>query len=63
VSTILLGVRLYSRFRGPRRLFLDDGFAIFAGCLIITTGGLWQWAARDMYWTLDVVCSKFAGAL
>ncbi|KAI1451394.1 hypothetical protein F4805DRAFT_473809 [Annulohypoxylon moriforme] len=49
ISGIVLACRLYSRFRGPRRLFWDDPFAIFAFILILVTGALWQWRAKDMY--------------
>jgi hypothetical protein len=35
-------------------LFWDDGFAIFGFILVAVVGALWQYAARDMYYTLDV---------
>lgn len=45
-------IRLYSRFRGPRRLFWDDAVVIFAQMMVLTTAGLWQWAAKFMYYVL-----------
>ncbi|KAK3682776.1 hypothetical protein B0T22DRAFT_484798 [Podospora appendiculata] len=55
LSGLFLSGRLYSRFRGVRRLFVDDYLAAFAFLLVATTGALWQWvAAGDMYYVLDV---------
>lgn len=54
ISGLVLVCRLYSRFRGPRRLFWDDAFAILAFILVLVTGALWQWAARDMYYVINV---------
>ncbi|KAM4064609.1 hypothetical protein HRG_005022 [Hirsutella rhossiliensis] len=47
-------VRLYSRFRGPRRLYWDDLFVIVAFALALVTAALWQWVAPDMYYLLNV---------
>ncbi|KAH7323165.1 hypothetical protein B0I35DRAFT_427220 [Stachybotrys elegans] len=54
VAVLFLFGRLYSRFRGPRRLFLDDVFISIACAMVVTTAGLWQWSARDMYHILNV---------
>lgn len=51
---IFVAVRLYARFRGPRKLFADDILVIFAYSILLATACLWQWAARDMYTFLDV---------
>lgn len=50
----MLFCRLFSRFRGPRRLFWDDVFAISAYILVLITGAVWQWGAKDMYYVLGV---------
>lgn len=54
MSFVFLLLRLISRFRGPRRLFWDDGFAIFGWLLVLASAALWQWIARDMYYVLDI---------
>ncbi|KAI0543429.1 hypothetical protein F4679DRAFT_568787 [Xylaria curta] len=54
VSGLVLACRLYSRYRGPRRLFWDDIFAVSSFSLVLITGALWQWAARDMYYVINV---------
>ncbi|KAK3332570.1 hypothetical protein B0T19DRAFT_106906 [Cercophora scortea] len=55
ISGLFLCGRLYSRFRGVRRLFVDDYLAVFAFALVATTGALWQWVgAPNMYYVLDV---------
>ncbi|KAK0634374.1 hypothetical protein B0T17DRAFT_611398 [Bombardia bombarda] len=54
VSFLFLCMRLYSRFKSLRRLFVDDYLAIFAFLLVAATGALWQWASRDMYWVGNV---------
>ncbi|KAI5861436.1 hypothetical protein GGS23DRAFT_576801 [Durotheca rogersii] len=54
MSGLALACRLYSRFKGPRRLFWDDAFAIAAFVLVLITGALWQWEAREMYYVIDV---------
>ncbi|KJZ70911.1 hypothetical protein HIM_09704 [Hirsutella minnesotensis 3608] len=51
---LVLACRLYSRFRGPGRLFWDDGFVVFAWILVLLVAALWQWAAKDMYYVIDV---------
>ena len=51
---IFVAIRLASRWRGQRRFFWDDFFAMFAAVLILVTASLWQWAARDMYYVLDL---------
>ncbi|KAI8947907.1 hypothetical protein F4801DRAFT_605025 [Xylaria longipes] len=54
LATVFLAVRLQSRYRGPRRLFWDDGFAIFAWSLALATAILWQAEASNMYYSLNV---------
>lgn len=54
LSGITLACRLVSRFQGPRRLFLDDGLVIFPWLLSLVTAAVWQWAARDMYYIMNV---------
>ena len=54
VSGLVLVCRLVARSRGPRRLFWDDAFAISAFILVLVTGAVWQWAARSMYYALNV---------
>jgi hypothetical protein len=53
LSLLSVLLRLYARFRGPRRIYWDDGFIIFAELLILITAGLWQWAAKFMFYVLD----------
>lgn len=53
LSLLSVLFRLYSRFRGPRRLFWDDAFVVLAECLVLTTAALWQWYAQFMYYVLD----------
>lgn len=54
LSGITLACRLVSRFQGPRRLFLDDAFVVFSWLLSLATAAVWQWAARDMYYIMNV---------
>ncbi|KAI8623585.1 hypothetical protein F5Y19DRAFT_481500 [Xylariaceae sp. FL1651] len=54
LTTVFLALRLQSRYRGPRRLFWDDGFAIFAWSLALATAILWQVEASNMYYSLNV---------
>ncbi|KAI0594166.1 hypothetical protein F4775DRAFT_575051 [Biscogniauxia sp. FL1348] len=54
VSGITLTCRIVSRFRGPHRLFWDDGFVIFSWILSLITAAIWQWAATDMYYIMNV---------
>jgi hypothetical protein len=54
VAILFLAVRLYARFRGPRRLYWDDAFVIVATVPSLATAILWQWAAPAMYYTLNV---------
>ncbi|ROV91192.1 hypothetical protein VMCG_09333 [Cytospora schulzeri] len=54
LSLIFVIFRLYSRFRGPGRLYWDDAFVIFAEVLVLTSAGLWQWGAKFMYYVLEV---------
>lgn len=54
LSGITLACRLVSRFQGPHRLFLDDGLVIFPWLLSLVTASVWQWAARDMYYIMNV---------
>ncbi|ROW13814.1 hypothetical protein VPNG_03623 [Cytospora leucostoma] len=53
-SVAFVFVRLISRCRGPRRIFWDDVCAVVAAVLVLITACLWQWAARDMYYILDL---------
>ncbi|KAI8960620.1 hypothetical protein F5Y11DRAFT_349343 [Daldinia sp. FL1419] len=54
VSGITLAIRLVSRFRGPHRLYWDDTLIIFSWILSLIVGAVWQWAAKDMYYTRSV---------
>lgn len=54
LSGITLACRLVARFQGPRQLFLDDGLVIFAWLLSLVTAAVWQWAARAMYYIMNV---------
>lgn len=54
VSSVFVVLRLYLRWHGPRRLFWEDAFLLFAYVLSPITAALWQWAAKDMYYTLNV---------
>lgn len=47
-------LRLTSRWRGPKRLFWDDACAGLAATLVLITASLWQWAARDIYYFLNL---------
>ena len=51
---IFVGIRIYSRFKGPGRLFADDFMIIFALLTLLLTACLWQWGARDFYVGLNV---------
>lgn len=44
---------MYSRWRGPRRLYLDDAFVLAAYLLSLLTAVLWQWIVPDMYYVLN----------
>lgn len=54
MALIFLAGRMYARYRGPGRLYMDDALILFAGVLVVCTAALWQWGARDMYHTLNV---------
>lgn len=54
VCTVFLTFRVIARWRGHGRLFWDDACSVFAGALVVTTAGLWQWAVRDIYYILNV---------
>ncbi|KAK4168300.1 hypothetical protein QBC43DRAFT_310049 [Cladorrhinum sp. PSN259] len=54
VALLFVAIRLYSRFRGRGKIFVDDIFIIFAYALFLVTAALWQWAGRYMYTFLDV---------
>ncbi|KAK3318246.1 hypothetical protein B0H66DRAFT_590975 [Apodospora peruviana] len=49
LSLIFLAFRLYSRFRGPRRLYLDDYLVILASILILSNCILLHWITPDTY--------------
>lgn len=53
-------VRLISRWRGPKRLYWDDAFAGLAAILVLITASLWQWAARDIYYFLELYAGLVA---
>lgn len=48
-ATLMIAVRLYSRFHGSGRFYLDDGFVLFAYAMSLSTAVLWQWTVSDMY--------------
>lgn len=47
-------LRLISRWRGPGRLYWDDACAGVAAVLVLITAALWQWAAADIYYFLNL---------
>ena len=47
-------IRLFSRFRGPRRLYTDDWLIIFAWFLCVLSVGLWQGVSPQLYLLMDV---------
>lgn len=51
-ATVFIAVRLYSRIRGARNLYLDDILALAAYVLSLATAVLWQWVAADMQYVL-----------
>ncbi|ETS81749.1 hypothetical protein PFICI_06751 [Pestalotiopsis fici W106-1] len=53
-SLVFVLIRLVSRWHGPGRIFWDDVFVVLAVLLVLITAILWQWAAKDMYYILDV---------
>ncbi|KAI0410604.1 hypothetical protein F5X98DRAFT_368689 [Xylaria grammica] len=54
ISGLLLACRLYARHRGSMRFFWDDVFTIASFIFALTTATLWQWAAKDGYYAIDV---------
>ncbi|KAK4197621.1 hypothetical protein QBC40DRAFT_231632 [Triangularia verruculosa] len=54
IVIIFLSVRLYTRVRATRRLFLDDAILIFAALMAILASALWQWVAPVLWFILDV---------
>ncbi|KAK3985000.1 hypothetical protein QBC44DRAFT_405940 [Cladorrhinum sp. PSN332] len=54
LALLFVALRLYARIRGPGKLFADDVFIVFALVILIVTGALWHWAARDIYTFLDL---------
>ncbi|KAI0439831.1 hypothetical protein F4803DRAFT_529721 [Xylaria telfairii] len=54
LAFIFVTIRLYSRFRGPGRLYWDDAFVIFALVMSVVTAALWQWQVPNMYFILNV---------
>ncbi|KAI8634024.1 hypothetical protein F5Y19DRAFT_197042 [Xylariaceae sp. FL1651] len=48
-SFIFLAARLFSRFRGPRRIFWDDGFIILAWTLVLLTAIVWNFITPYLY--------------
>jgi hypothetical protein len=57
-ASLLLLVRLYARFDGPRRLYVDDGFLLSAYALALTTTVLCQYNSSDMWEFLSLVASQ-----
>ncbi|KAJ3578735.1 hypothetical protein NPX13_g1833 [Xylaria arbuscula] len=55
ISFLFLAFRLYSRFSGPRRLYWDDGFVIFAWLLLLLSAILWTYVASYLYAFYDVI--------
>ncbi|KUI59523.1 hypothetical protein VP1G_06755 [Cytospora mali] len=53
LSLIFLLFRLFSRFRGPRRLYWDDAFIMVAESMVLATVGVWKWAVDAMYYVLN----------
>ncbi|KAF2971335.1 hypothetical protein GQX73_g2193 [Xylaria multiplex] len=51
---IFVAIRLYSRFTGPRRLFWDDGFIIFAWTLSLLSAILWHFVSPYLYAYFEV---------
>ncbi|KAI3330727.1 hypothetical protein F4824DRAFT_515388 [Ustulina deusta] len=54
VATLFLTGRLCARFRKAGRMYLDDYCISFAYIQVLVSVALWQYAARDMYNTLNV---------
>ncbi|KAJ2999272.1 hypothetical protein NUW58_g46 [Xylaria curta] len=58
-SFIFLAVRLYSRFAGPRRLFWDDGFIMFAWTLALLSAILWHFVTPYLYAFFEVTSGLY----
>ncbi|KAI1171187.1 hypothetical protein F4777DRAFT_69679 [Nemania sp. FL0916] len=55
ISGLMVLCRFYFRLsRGPRRLYIDDFCSALAFIPILVTGAIWQWAGKDLYYTLNV---------
>lgn len=59
-ALVFIVIRIYSRFQGPRRLYWDDGFVLFAFLLALITAALWQWNAPNMYLILNTAAAGIA---
>ncbi|RWA05743.1 hypothetical protein EKO27_g9360 [Xylaria grammica] len=53
VATFFLAGRLYSRFCRAGRVCIEDFCISFAYILVVITASLWQYTARDLYYTLN----------
>ncbi|KEY71895.1 hypothetical protein S7711_09955 [Stachybotrys chartarum IBT 7711] len=62
-ATLMIAVRLYSRFHGSGRFYLDDGFVLFAYAMSLSTAVLWQWTVSDMYRVLMYAATAPAAPL
>ncbi|KAF7527350.1 hypothetical protein G7054_g10481 [Neopestalotiopsis clavispora] len=58
ISGVTLICRVVSRFQGPRRLYWDDALVVFSWLLSLATATTWQWAAKDMYYIMNVQAGK-----
>lgn len=54
LSTLSITFRLISRWLVTRRIYWDDVCAVFAAILVLITACLWQWAAEDIYYILNL---------
>ncbi|KAI0426695.1 hypothetical protein F5Y09DRAFT_350983 [Xylaria sp. FL1042] len=58
LSFVFLAIRLYSRFAGPRQLFWDDGFVIFAWILALLSAILWSFVSPYLYFFFEVISGR-----
>ena len=58
VSLVFLLIRLFARWKGFKKLFVDDAFVIFAWLLALLTAVDWQVVARWMYQFIAVTSGQ-----
>ncbi|KAI0425616.1 hypothetical protein F5Y09DRAFT_352127 [Xylaria sp. FL1042] len=54
VSALFLGGRLYARCFRPRKVHVEDVLISLAWILVVSSSALWQYAAKDLYYSLNL---------